>query len=100
MRFIPLGHRVLVKPEKVEEKTRGGLFVPEHTLERKQAEDIYGTGVDVGQTAWKAFDDGNPWAAVGDEVVFAKYGGFLLKDEDGNEFRILNDEDLVAKIER
>jgi len=99
MRFKPLGHRVLVKTDKIEEKTRGGLYVPENALERKQAEHVYGTVEGIGATAWKAFDDGNPWAEVGDRVVFAKYGGFLLRDDNGNEFRILNDEDLVAKIE-
>jgi len=98
MRFIPLGHRILVKPDKVEEKTKGGLYVPEHALERKQAEHVFGILVDVGPNAWKAFDDGRPWAKEGDQVVFAKYGGFLVTDDNGNEFRILNDEDLVAKI--
>ena len=51
MRFIPAGHRVLVRPERVEEKTRGGLYVPEHTRERQQAASIRGELVAAGPNA-------------------------------------------------
>jgi co-chaperonin GroES (HSP10) len=48
-------------------------------------------------TSWKAFDEGKPWAKVGDRVAFAKYGGFILEDEKTLEkVRVLNDEDVVA----
>ena len=101
MRFIPARHRVLVRPERVEEKTRGGLYVPEHTRERQQAASIRGELVAAGPNAWKAFDDGRPWADVGDTVIFAKYGGFEVEDEETKtEYRLLNDEDIIAKIER
>jgi co-chaperonin GroES (HSP10) len=38
-----------------------------------------------------------PWAQVGDKVYFAKYGGFLI-EEGGEQYRLLNDEDITAVI--
>lgn len=92
----PVGYRVLVEPDKVEEKTKGGLFLPQTTQDREQQAAIKGTVVAVGEHAWK--EDGEPWAKVGDRIIFAKYGGFEVED-DGKAYRLLNDEDIVAVIE-
>lgn len=95
----PAGHRVLVKPDDVDEKTSGGLYLAVETKERKANEQIFGTLVAIGENAWKAFDDGKPWAKVGDRVTFAKYGGFSIDDPKTKEkYRILNDEDIVSVI--
>lgn len=91
----PAGHRVLVKPLPLETQTKGGIFIP--TDERKEKAQIRGTIVAVGPNAWKAFDDGSPWASEGDEVWFAQYGGYLVRDPvTDEEFRLLNDEDVCA----
>lgn len=98
--IVPAGHRVLVKPDEVEEKTSGGLYLAVETKERKANEQIFGTVIKVGVNAWKAFDDGSPWAKVGDRVTFAKYGGFNIEDPVTKEkFRLLNDEDICAVVE-
>lgn len=95
----PAGHRVLVKVDEVEKTTKGGIIITDTIADRKQEASIYGTVVAVGPTAWKAFDDGLPWANVGDKVAFAKYGGFIIEDPDtGDQFRLLNDEDICAVI--
>ena len=95
----PAGHRVLVKVDEVEKVTKGGIIITDTIADRKQEAGIYGTVVAVGPTAWKAFDDGIPWAAVGDKVAFAKYGGFIIEDPNtGDHYRLLNDEDVVAVI--
>ena len=92
----PAGHRVLVRPDDPPEKI-GSLFVPNWVKDNRATENIKGTILKVGMTAWKAFDEGLPWAKVGDRVAFAKYGGFILEDENTKEkFRLLNDEDIVA----
>jgi co-chaperonin GroES (HSP10) len=73
--------------------------VPQTTLERERYAQTFGTIVAIGPTAWKGFDDGAPWAKVGDRVSYAKYGGYLLEDPETKEhFRILNDEDVVSVI--
>lgn len=94
----PAGHRVLVIPEEVDEKT-GSIYLPAETRARMGDAQIFGKVVAVGATAFKAFDDGDPWCQVGDRVAFAKYGGFIIKDPDDNKlYRLLNDEDICAVI--
>jgi co-chaperonin GroES (HSP10) len=95
----PAGHRVLVKPDEVEEKV-GSLYLAVETKERRANEQIFGTLVAIGANAWKAFDDGSAWAKVGDRVTFAKYGGFTIEDPVTKEkLRLLNDEDICAVVE-
>lgn len=94
----PCSYHVLIKPDIVEEK-RGGLYIPKGTQEREQYAQVFGTIVSVGPSAWRGFDDGEPWARVGDRVSFAKYGGFVLEDPETKEqFRLLLDKDIVAVI--
>lgn len=93
----PSGHRVLLKPELVEEKTAGGIILAATTKDREQQATMRGIVVAVGVNAWKAFDDGTPWALIGDTVVFRKYAGEKI-EEDGIEYRVVNDEDLLAVI--
>ena len=94
--IVPCGHRVLVKPDTVDEK-KGGLYVPVQAKERMQNEQILGTIIEIGETAWKAFDDGVPWAKKGDKIYYARNGGWKIKDQtDGSEYVLLNDEDICA----
>ena len=94
----PCSYHVLVRPDVVEER-RGGLYIPKSSQEREQYAQVFGTIVAIGPTAWKGFDDGEPWASVGDRVSFAKYGGFVLEDPETKEhFRLLLDKDIVAIV--
>lgn len=93
----PAGHRVLVQPDIVEEKTAGGIILAQTTKERDQQATMRGTVVAIGVNAWKAFDDGSPWAEVDDKVVFRKYAGEVVKDGEV-EYRICNDEDILCVI--
>ena len=105
MKLVPAGHRVLVKPDSVEDKEipaelRKLGFTYSDTDNRRQDAVISGEIVAIGKTAWKAFDDGEPWAKVGDKVYFAKYGGFVVEHPDTREkFRLLNDEDITLVME-
>jgi co-chaperonin GroES (HSP10) len=99
----PCSYLLLIKPDVVEEKTSGGLYVPVETKERKMNEQIFGTIIRIGKMAWRAFDknepDWEPWAKVGDRVAFAKYGGFKIEDPyTKEEFRLLKDEDVLAIV--
>ena len=97
----PAGHRVLVKVQEAETVTAAGIIIPDAISERQAEANVFGEIVAVGPTAWRAFDDGQPWAKVGDLVAFAKYGGFVIEDPDTKErFRLLNDEDVTAVIVR
>ena len=104
--IIPVGHRVLVKQEKYDEHDevfasakRAGLEIVKDGQIRYQASVDKGVIVNIGNTAWKDFG-GEPWAKVGDTVVFAKQAGKSIEDpEDKNTpYVVLNDEDIVAVI--
>lgn len=96
--IVPAGHRVLVKVEEAEKVTKGGIIIADTIADRNTEANIFGKIVAVGETAWKDFG-GRAWAVVGDRVAFAKYGGFVIEDPDnGERFRLLNDEDITAVL--
>ena len=104
MALIPLGHRLLIKPEKIEDvdetfrnAKKAGLYIPEMEARKEQVAVDRGTVVAIGSTAFKDFG-GTPWCSVGDKVAYTRYGGKLLKDSNGEEYIILNDEDLVCRF--
>jgi co-chaperonin GroES (HSP10) len=95
---VPAGHRVLVRIEKAEEVTSGGIIVPKSIADRNTEAGIFGEVLAVGDTAWKDFG-GRSWACVGDRVAVSKYSGFNIEDPDTNEvLRLCNDEDILAVI--
>ena len=98
MKIEPAGHRVIVKPDQLEEVSKGGIVLA-YGEDKKRMEQAQHTGIlmAIGPNAWKAYDDGIPWAKIGDRVYFAKYGGYLV-EEDGVQYRLLNDEDITAII--
>ena len=104
--IIPTGHRVLVKADDVDLQTDWGFHIVADERREKHAQN-YGTVLAVGPDAWKAFRkmsegkevNGQPWAAPGDRIVYAKYAGKFLNDpETGDEVIIINDEDVVAIV--
>jgi len=100
----PCGHRVLIKIGSVKKTTGWGFeFITNERDEKlEKLGTARGTIVKIGPTAWKMESLGNKnWAEVGDEVYFAKYGGTLLIDpDDGEEYVILNDQDISCLIKR
>ncbi len=99
--FRPTEYNVLVLPEVVEEKTKGGILLTEMSKETKDVSAIRGLLVDVSPLAF-GFDiwpEGAVKPQAGDHVIFAKYGGILVKGADGREYRLMKDKDLMAVIE-
>lgn len=100
--IIPAGYRVLVEQDPLEKTTEAGIvIVSDEKLEKANINK--GTLVAIGSTAWEAFgpnNTGRPWATVGDRVIFARYAGKAVDDpeEPYKEYRIMNDEDIVAVI--
>ncbi len=93
----PAGHRVVVKVDVVEEQSKGGIikYATNDAIDREQEACISGQLVRIGPNAWKAYDDGIPWAAIGDKITFAKFAGVSLKIN-GEMYRIMNDEDVTG----
>ena len=96
----PTGWRMLVLPFKMPEKTRGGLFLGQETLERQQVASTCGLVLAQGPDCYREtekFPDG-PWCKKGDWVIFARYAGSRIQI-DGGEVRLLNDDEVLATIE-
>ena len=101
MAIKPVGHRVLVKFDEAELETEWGFqVVADKKLEN--AAMISGKLIAVGDQAWKAFGPnftGEPWAQPGDRVYFAQYAGKSVTDPStGEEYKIMNDDDITAVI--
>lgn len=94
----PLGHRVLVLPESIEKKTSSGIFLPETTTHKEQMAQIRALVIEVGPGAWQ--DTTSPeWAKEGDMVLIGKYAGLVYEGKDEKTYRVINDLDLVARVE-
>ena len=89
----PCGDRVLVKPNVEEERTAGGIVLPDTAKERPQ----WGEVIAVGAGKWDESGKNRiPMEVkVGDKVVFAKYGGTEVK-VDGDEYLIRRESDILA----
>jgi co-chaperonin GroES (HSP10) len=94
----PKGHRVLILPDPVEEVTQSGIILSVgENRDRERLAQLKGTIVELGNTAW--LDQPSPWANEGDHVIFGKYSGLIYQGEDGKEYRIINDLDVVAIVD-
>jgi chaperonin GroES len=96
MNIRPLQDRVLVKRVKEEEKTKGGIIIPDTAKEKP----IEGKVVAVGNG--KVLENGDtrkPDVKKGDVVLFGKYSGTEVKIE-GEEHLILREEDILGVVEK
>ncbi len=84
----PLGNRVLVEVIEQEERTRGGIYLPETAKEKPQQARV----IAIGDEAKEELS-----LKEGDIVIFPKYSGTEVKI-DGVEYLILNGDDVLAKV--
>ena len=95
MQLRPLGDRVLVKPEKAEQKTASGLYISSGAQEKPQRGEVIAVG------AGKLDDKGERIPVdvkVGDVVIYGKYGGNEVKI-DGEDYLLMRDSDIYAVVE-
>lgn len=97
MKVRPLGDRVVVKPLEDEERTKGGIVLPDTAKEKPQRGEV----VAVGPGEWD--DEGQKRlpldVRVGDQVLYAKYAGTEIKIDDQDHL-ILRQSDILAVVER
>jgi len=89
----PLGDRIVVKPMPREEVTKGGIVLPDTAKEKPQEGQVLAVG------PGKMTEDGKRIpldVKVGDTVIYAKYGGTEIK-EDNDDLIILRESDILAK---
>ncbi|MFY9150237.1 MAG: co-chaperone GroES [Smithellaceae bacterium] len=96
MKIRPLQDRIIVKRLEEEEKTKGGIIIPDTAKEKP----IEGKIIAVGKG--KKTEDGKiiPLdVKVGDKVLFSKYGGTDIKI-DGEEYLIMREDDILGVVEK
>lgn len=94
MKIRPLDDRVVVKPLDVEEKTPGGIVLPDTAKEKPQTGEVLSVG------PGKLLKDGKRGELslkVGDRVIYGKYSGTEIKVE-GEELKILRESDILGKL--
>ena len=93
MKLAPLGDRVVLKQLEAEETTKSGIVLPGNAQEKPQQAEIIAVGpggiVDGKEVEMQV--------AVGDKVIYSKYAGTEVK-LDGEEFIVVRQNDLVAKV--
>ena len=97
----PLEYNVLVKQDAITEKTKGGVYLSGETQEREKHAQTRGVIVDLSPMAF-TFDDwpeGEPKPQVGQKVFFARHSGIFVDGEDGQEYRVIKDRDIVGVIQ-
>lgn len=95
LKIRPLHDRIIVKRLNEEQKTQGGIIIPDSAKEKPQEAEVIAVG------NGKILDDGKKLpleVKVGDKVLFSKYSGNEIK-VDGEEYLILREEDIQAIVE-
>ncbi len=94
IKLRPLDDRVVVQPHEAEDVTAGGIVLPDAAKEKPQRGKVVAVGpgklLDSG-------DRGTLSVAVGDEVIYGKYSGTEI-EVDGDEYKILRESDILAKV--
>jgi co-chaperonin GroES (HSP10) len=104
---VPRGYKLLVAMPQMQEKTSGGIFLPDERKDQEKTASIFGKVLAVGDEAYvdvQKFPSG-PWCEEGDWVIFRSYSGTRFKVND-QEYRLINDDTVEgvvsdpSKIER
>ena len=94
LKIRPLDDRVVVEPLEAEEKTAGGILLPDTAKQRPQRGRVLAVGPgklnDKGERSQVA-------VAKGDEVIYGRYSGSDIEVE-GRELKIMRESDILAKV--
>jgi chaperonin GroES len=89
MNIKPLSDRVLIEPNPAEEKTAGGLFIPDTAKEKPLAGKVVAVGPGTAEVTMEV--------KVGDQVLYGKYAGTEINVE-GKDYLIMRQNDILAII--
>jgi chaperonin GroES len=85
----PIGDRVIIKPATADEKTKGGIIIPDTAKEKPQRGQVVAVGPGK---------DGNLMTVqVGDAVLYGKYSGQEIH-HDGNDYLIMREDDILVVL--
>lgn len=91
-------YKVIVFPDQSDEVTAGGLYKPEEVLKKEKHRTQKATVVSVGGNAFEEW--AQPIPKVGDRVLVAVQAGVFMDGEDGREYRVVNDKDIIMIFDK
>jgi len=91
------GWTLLVKVDPVPKK-KGLIELASETVERDELAQTRGTVLSIADSAWN--DEPKPRCAVNDRILFRQYAGTMLDVEGDDKYRIINDKDVYAVLEK
>lgn len=95
----PTDFNVLVLPKPVEEKTKGGVILPDAVKDRAMYAEMEGQIIALSPAAFSHITDvewNGQKPAAGDRVIIAKYAGVRVKGDDGVDYVLVKDRDITA----
>jgi co-chaperonin GroES (HSP10) len=98
MKIVPVGHRVLIKPDEVDEKI-GSFYIPKERHKLEQQAQVTGVVLEVGHDAYQEY--AKPWCKVGDKVLYQRHAGMRIPDGKGDFIEgllLLNDLDITGLV--
>ena len=97
MNIKPLADRIIVKPLEAQEKTKGGIVLPDTVKEKPQEGEVLAVG------KGKVLDNGTVQALelkAGDRVLYGKYSGTEITTREGENVLIMREDDVLAVISK
>lgn len=97
MKLKPLADRVVVKPLEAEEKTKGGIVLPDTAQEKPHEGEVLAVG------PGKLTESGKvqpPEVKVGDRVIYGKYSGTEITTREGETILIMREDDIYAVVNK
>jgi len=95
--FRATGHRILLIPEEIEEKSKGGIVLVEKTVHAEEQRAVIATVLEIGPDAWS--DKSTDYCQVGDRVLIGQYvGKFHTSPIDGKKYRFVSDLDIISPL--
>lgn len=97
----PIEYNVLLKQDKVDGKTKGGIHLPDDVTDREKHGQTHGVLVAISDLAFNEdiWPEGRDKPQPGQRVAIAKHAGTFVTGNDGEEYRLVKDKDVVALIE-
>jgi co-chaperonin GroES (HSP10) len=96
--WLPIEFNCIVQVDKVADKTKGGVYIPDLNKDREQSASVIGTMLEASPLAftYEEWPIGTNKPVAGDRVLIAKYAGTIFTGKDGEEYRMCKDKDILA----
>lgn len=93
----PVEYKILVKPDAVSDRTKGGLYIPISVMKSREMQQVQATLIAFGGSAFEDWGDKEKPKA-GDRIYIAKSAGYCVVGVDGVDYRVANDKDIALII--